>query len=74
MYMHRIDPYVEEEGIRQREKLLFLMGDHRIRTKKYLLAKLQRGGFLHEVIPGAGHGLNLEQPQIVNQRIIDFPG
>ncbi|WP_212808605.1 alpha/beta fold hydrolase [Micromonospora endophytica] len=25
-----------------------------------------------EIVPGAGHGLSLERPELVNQRILDF--
>jgi pimeloyl-ACP methyl ester carboxylesterase len=72
MYAHKVDPYNEEEGIRYREKLLFLMGDHQIKTKTEFLAQLEHGGYSYDVIAGAGHGLNQEQPEVVNQRIVRF--
>lgn len=72
MYVHKLDLYAEEEGLRQREKLLFLLGNHLVETKTHLLEPLRQGGYAFEIIDGAGHGLNHEQPEIVNQRITSF--
>jgi pimeloyl-ACP methyl ester carboxylesterase len=72
MYVHKLHLYREEEGITQREKLLFLVGEYRMETKRHLLKPLQRGGYSYKIIAGAGHGLNHEQPEIADQQIIAF--
>ena len=72
MYVHKLDLYREDEASGQREKLLFLLGDHRIDAKQHLLEPLRRGGYSHRIIADAGHALNHEQPQITNQHIVAF--
>ena len=72
MFMHKIEKYSKEKAVAVRDKLYFLIGGYRVEEKKDFTDLLEDGGFKYKVINGAGHGINHEQPEIVNKEIIEF--
>ncbi|MNW23182.1 hypothetical protein D3C71_2251370 [compost metagenome] len=48
------------------------MGDYKLGHKKDFLEILKDGDFRYKVIEDAGHGVNHEQPEIINREIISF--
>lgn len=72
MFPHRPQLYNKPMGAAVRDKLYFLLGDHHSVVEKGYSDFLGREGFRYRVIPGAGHAINHEQPDLVNQEIIAF--
>ncbi len=52
--------------------MLFLFGDYRINEKSRFTDVMREDGFAYKVIPDAGHALNMEQPDRVNDEIAGF--
>lgn len=72
MFVHKLQKYDKDRGAAIKNKLYFLIAEHKIRLKKDFIAILEAGGFLYKVIPNAGHGINHEQPDRINDEIIQF--
>lgn len=72
MFAHKIEKYDKEKGTAVKDKLCFLLADHKINLKKDLVNILNDGGFHYKVIANAGHGINHEQPDAINNEIIRF--
>lgn len=72
MFVHKIEKYNRDQAMKINDKFYFLLGDHRIDTKQEYIDILVDGGFKYKVIKDAGHGVNHEQPEIVNNEIINF--
>ncbi|OMF23509.1 alpha/beta hydrolase [Paenibacillus sp. FSL H8-0548] len=72
MFVHKTVKYDESIGSAVKNKLYFLIGDHRIDIGKHFIEILDKGGFSYKVVPNAGHGINLEQPEIINNELIRF--
>jgi pimeloyl-ACP methyl ester carboxylesterase len=72
MFLHKLEKYDKIKAISVREKIYFLIGGYRITAKKDFTDILDDGGFKYKVINGAGHGINHEQPEIINNEIINF--
>jgi pimeloyl-ACP methyl ester carboxylesterase len=72
MFVHKIQKYEREKNAITMNKLYFLIAEHRINLKKDFIAALDAGGFHYSVIPNAGHGINHEQPEIINNKIFQF--
>lgn len=72
MFAHKIEKYDKEKGTAVKDKLCFLLADHKINLKKDLVNILNDGGFRYKVIANAGHGINHEQPDAINNEIIRF--
>jgi hypothetical protein len=72
MFVHQVQPYDKAQAAIVRDKLLFLIGDYKLHSKKEFTGTLEDGGFYYKVISGAGHGVNHEQPEHVNREIIQF--
>lgn len=75
MTAHKLNEYIEEEGIAQKDKLLFLAGDKKgvnmpidHTTKEFM----DKAGYHYVVVENAAHGLNQEQAETVNKLIIDW--
>jgi pimeloyl-ACP methyl ester carboxylesterase len=72
MFMHKVEKYDKKSGTVVREKLYFLIGGHMLEDRKEFIDILEDGGFQYKVIKDAGHGINHDQPEIVNNEIIQF--
>jgi len=72
MFAHRIQKYERDKGIAVKDKLYFLIAEHKIHLKKDFIGVLNEGGFRYKVIPNAGHGINHEQPKIIHHEILKF--
>lgn len=72
MFIHRLEKYNKEKGVAIRDKLYFLIAEHRIDHKKDFIEILNEGTFRYKVIAEAGHGINHEQPETINNEIIRF--
>lgn len=72
MFVHQLNPYDAEKGKKIRDKVLFILGDHNIDKKRTFIETLVGGKFNYKVILNAGHGVNHEQPAVVNREIINF--
>lgn len=72
MFVHKIHKYNEEYGKLIKDKCLFLFGDYRLDINKDIIEIINRDGFTLKIIENAGHGLNMEQFQLVNREILNF--
>lgn len=72
MFVQQVQLYDKLQAAVVRDKLLFLIGDYKLHSKKEFTGTLEDGGFYYKVISGAGHGVNHEQPEHVNREIIQF--
>ncbi|MEK4063610.1 MULTISPECIES: alpha/beta fold hydrolase [Paenibacillus] len=72
MFVHQLQLYDKEKAVAIRDKLYFLVGDYKLGHKKDFLEILKDGDFRYKVIGDAGHGVNHEQPEIINREIISF--
>jgi len=72
MFMHKVNRYKRNEAEKIKGNMLFLLGDYRIKHKKQLLDIMEQDGINYKIIPNAGHGLNMEQSEIVNNEIIKY--
>jgi len=70
MFVHKLQKYERDKGITVKDKLYFLLGDHRIELQKELINVLKADQYTYKIIPNAGHGINHEQPQAVNSEMI----
>jgi hypothetical protein len=55
-----------------REKLFFLLGGYRVEDRRKFIDILEDGSFSYKIITDAGHGINHDQPEIINREIIHF--
>lgn len=72
MFVHKLEKYNKAEDMSIQKKLYFLISEHHINLKKDLMSVLIEDKFLYKVIANAGHGINHEQPDIVNKEITRF--
>lgn len=72
MFPHKLEEYDREKAKAVKEKLYFLLGEHMLEKRKGYIDILNEGGFKYKIIKNAGHGVNHEQPEIVNDEIISF--
>ncbi len=72
MFVHKLEKYDSRTGAAIKDKLCFLIAEHHIKHKKDLMNVLNEGGFHYKVVQGAGHGINHEQPDVVNREIVRF--
>ncbi|WP_235941288.1 alpha/beta fold hydrolase [Paenibacillus puerhi] len=72
MFVHTLEKYDKQKGAAIKDKLYFLIAEHHIDHKKDFVRILNDGGFHYKVIPHAGHGINHEQPNLINREIIHF--
>lgn len=72
MFPHRPQKYRRDQGVSVRDKLYFLLGDHRAVVGEQFLSLLVRDGYRYTVIPGAGHAINHEQPELVHREMFRF--
>lgn len=72
MFNHDIKDYNKEEGQNVKEKLLFILGDLDILERKSFINLLETGGYTYRIIRKAGHAVNFEQADKVNNEIIRF--
>ncbi len=74
MFPHTPRKYDPEAARAVREKLYFLLGDHRIEGKRDFIDLLEQGGFRYSIVKDAGHALNHEQPEAACREITGFLG
>ena len=71
-----LPPVFTDAQLRQvRSPTLLLLGDHEvIYARRAAVKRAQRliGPLETDLIPGAGHALTLDQPELVNQRVVAF--
>jgi pimeloyl-ACP methyl ester carboxylesterase len=72
MFPHELVKYESSQGERIKDKILFLIGDHHRVVKKDMIQLLEKERYLYKIIPGAGHGINHEQPDAVHGEIFRF--
>ncbi|WP_241674672.1 alpha/beta fold hydrolase [Paenibacillus luteus] len=72
MFNHKIEKYEPSKGSAIKDKLYFLIAEHRIHAKKNFIKILKDGGYFYKVIPNAGHGINHEQPAVIHEELIRF--
>ncbi|MFF2480420.1 alpha/beta fold hydrolase [Paenibacillus sp. NPDC058071] len=72
MFAHKLETYDKQKGTAIKDKLYFLIAEHHIGHKKELIHLLNDGKFRYRVISDAGHGINHEQPDLINKEIIQF--
>ncbi|RCX06737.1 pimeloyl-ACP methyl ester carboxylesterase [Anaerobacterium chartisolvens] len=75
MFGYKPEKYNKEKAQRVKEKLYFIIGDYMVATtksRKEFVEILNDGGFKYDIIPNAGHAVNHEQAEIVNNKIVHF--
>ncbi|MGG4141939.1 alpha/beta hydrolase [Paenibacillus algorifonticola] len=72
MFTHKLQKYDKEKAVAISDKLYFLLGGHKLNFKKNFIRILEDGNFLYKIIQEAGHGINHEQPETINQEIVNF--
>ncbi|MUT68318.1 alpha/beta fold hydrolase [Paenibacillus sp. NEAU-GSW1] len=72
MFVHKLQLYDKHKAAGLKEKLYFLMGDYKLNHKEEFLSVLKDGGFPYKIISDAGHGVNHEQPEAVQNEMIRF--
>lgn len=72
MFVHKLQKYDQERAISMKEKFYFLIGEYKLKQKKDFIRTLEDGGFRYRIIADAGHGINHEQPEVLNHEIISF--
>ncbi|MFD0715774.1 alpha/beta fold hydrolase [Paenibacillus sp. GCM10027626] len=72
MFVHQLKKYDHMQGLAARDKLYFLIADHRLKSKKDFMRIMQHGMYRYKIIPQAGHGINHEQPATINHEMLDF--
>jgi len=72
MFAHKLEKYDPIKGAAVKDKLFFMLGEHKLNLNKEMLEILNEGAFSHKIISRAGHGINQEQPGVVNREIIRF--
>jgi pimeloyl-ACP methyl ester carboxylesterase len=77
-YNMYLPPVCRDEELRElKMPTLLLFGDHEVIYNAKAALKRATKLIPHvetAVIPGAGHGLNFDRPELVNQRILEFLG
>ncbi len=72
MSPHRPQKYQREQGVAVRDKLYFLLGEHHVVVGEDFLSLLKQDGYRYAIIPGAGHAINHEQPELVHREMFRF--
>jgi pimeloyl-ACP methyl ester carboxylesterase len=75
MFPHKLEKYDKEMALKVKDKLYFILGDYMVESSKSrqeYVELLNEVGFKYDVIKNAGHAVNHEQPEIVNEKIIAF--
>ena len=75
MFPHKLEKYDKEMALKVKDKLYFILGDYMVESSKSrqeYVELLKDVGFKYDVIKNAGHAVNHEQPEIVNEKIIAF--
>lgn len=75
MFGHKLEKYDKKQALKIREKFYFIIGDYMVETtksRKEFVEILSDGGFKYDIIKNAGHAVNHEQPEIVNNKIISY--
>lgn len=72
MFAHTVEKYNRDMGIAVKDKLYFLIGGHMLKKRKDAIDVLNEGEYKYKIIPNAGHAINHEQPEIINNEIINF--
>ncbi|MBI9051640.1 MAG: alpha/beta hydrolase [Anaerolineaceae bacterium] len=72
MFKHKVNKYIRNEAEQIKDKLLFLFGDYRAEAKKELFQVMESDGIQYKVFPKAGHGLNMEQAELINIQIVKY--
>jgi len=72
MFAHKLQKYDQASAVAIKDKLYFLMGEHKLSHKKEFLQVLDAGGFRYKIILNAGHGVNHEQPAAVHNELVPY--
>lgn len=72
MFAHTVEKYNRDKGIAVNDKLYFLIGGHMLKKRKEVIDVLNEGAYKYKIIQNAGHAINHEQPEIINNEIINF--
>lgn len=73
MMAHKVEPIDAAKLLKQREKMLFLVGECELGPKDAaMIQAIDEAGFRLKIIKDAGHAINHEQAGIVNREIIEF--
>lgn len=75
MFPHKLEKYDREKALKIKDKLYFILGDYMVassKSRQEYIELLKDVGFKYDVIKNAGHAVNHEQPEIVNEKIIAF--
>lgn len=72
MTPHSLEKYNKDLGIAVRDKLYFMFGGNLQDKRNSVIELLDEGQYLYKVFAGAGHGLNMEKPEMVNKEIVTY--
>jgi len=72
MFVHRLESYDPAQGAAVRDLLYFLIADHRLKQRRDFMRILEDGSYQYKLIGQTGHGINHEQPAIINEEMIQF--
>jgi len=72
MFAHRLEKYNPAHGAAVRDQLYFLIADHRLKQRGDFMRILEDGAYRYKLIRQTGHGINHEQPAIINEEMIQF--
>ena len=72
MRWHSPKAYDPSLAVGLRERALFLLGEYSGARSEHYTEVLTRDGFAWKVIKNAGHGANMEQPEVVNAYMTEF--
>ena len=72
MTPHTLEKYNRDSGIAVRDKLYFLFGSNLQDKRNSVIELLNEGQYSYKIFDGAGHGLNMEKPEMVNKEIVTY--
>jgi pimeloyl-ACP methyl ester carboxylesterase len=73
MFYHKIAKFNKEELLTLKGKSLFLIGEYdKLSNYPKSIKSLSDNGLLFKIIKDAGHGINHEQAELINNEIVSF--
>lgn len=73
MMVHKYKKFTSDELAALREKALYLIGEHdRMSNYPAAIMELEKHSIAYKIIPNAGHGINHEQADRINEEIIQY--
>jgi Predicted hydrolases or acyltransferases (alpha/beta hydrolase superfamily) len=72
MTIHKLEKYDKEKAVAIRDKLYFLFGDHKAADRKDYYKLLDDAELKYRIVENASHGINFDQPAIIESELVKF--